>query len=191
MDTSCLQHDGVDGLGRGSPLFLVCSGRGLLPPVVEGVSGRMVGLSRMRAAPPPSRLEASPSTSALLLYGVDGCHPWYLQPQSLGWTPSPLAAHSVMMSRLVFGDRVSSLCSFQMQPEPLGGDASAQAAVEKLREENRLLKQKVAHVSACSVSSGERALVPGRGGPWGAWGSPPPSGHFVDTQGPQKPDRFA
>uniref|UniRef100_G1PCH1 TNFAIP3-interacting protein 2 n=2 Tax=Myotis lucifugus TaxID=59463 RepID=G1PCH1_MYOLU len=33
-----------------------------------------------------------------------------------------------------------------VQPEPAGRDASVQAAVEKLQEENRLLKQKVTHV---------------------------------------------
>lgn len=36
-----------------------------------------------------------------------------------------------------------------MQPHCPGKDASVQVAVEKLQEENRLLKQKVTHVSVC------------------------------------------
>lgn len=36
---------------------------------------------------------------------------------------------------------------FLAQPECVDGDASVHAVVEKLREENRVLRQKVTHVS--------------------------------------------
>lgn len=55
----------------------------------------------------------------------------------LGLAPSPLLRVTDTP-----GDRVLSL-----QPEHAGRDASVQAAVEKLQEENRLLKHQVTHVS--------------------------------------------
>ena len=50
---------------------------------------------------------------------------------------------------VTFGDTVSALCPFLMQPACADGDGSVHTVVEKLREENRLLKQKVTHVSVC------------------------------------------
>lgn len=67
-------------------------------------------------------------------------------PQSgvgLGLAPSPLLH---VTARLV-----TSPLRVPVQPEQAGRDASVQAAVQKLQEENRLLKQKLTHVSAGCV----------------------------------------
>lgn len=60
------------------------------------------------------------------------------------WLPTLL-----LHTTVTFGDTVSALRSFLMQPACADGDGSVHAVVEKLREENRLLKQKVTHVSVC------------------------------------------
>ena len=65
-----------------------------------------------------------------------------LWPQPLGLAFSPLAVC----------DRVSSLCPFLMQSEHTDGHTSVQSVIEKLQEENRLLKQKVTHVSVFHIS---------------------------------------
>lgn len=179
VDPQCLWLDGFDALGGGSPLFPVCSG--MRPPAPCGGGAlRQGGWAWAGGCPHPAQ--------APLTTGGESSHLCFASLWS-GWLPPLVPATSVsgfgsLPSDVTFGDLVSSLCPFHMQPEPLGGDASAQATVEKLQEENRQLKQKVTHVSAYSVSSGARALVPGRGGPWGAWGWPPPSVHFVDAQAP-------
>lgn len=60
------------------------------------------------------------------------------------WLPT-LLPHTTV----TFGDTVSALRPFLMQPARADGDGSVHAVVAKLQEENRLLKQKVTHVSVC------------------------------------------
>lgn len=79
----------------------------------------------------------------------------------------------------------ASLCPFLMQPERTGGDTCVQDVIEKLQEENRLLRQKVTHVSICHISCKKNlplgtAEVFGLGGSCPPWcsGVVSPSGHF-------------
>lgn len=73
------------------------------------------------------------------------------------------------------------------EPDYPGKDASVQVAVEKLQEENRLLQQKVTHVSV-RHSVGKKSLM-NSGSMLRA--RPRPQATLVDTHGPQKPDLFA
>lgn len=53
--------------------------------------------------------------------------------------------------------------------------------MEKLQEENRLLKQKLTHVSAATVSLRAAGEGPGR-----AWGRLRPQATLADTHGPER-----
>ena len=93
-----------------------------------------------QAPQPPPRLPTS------LLYSSPKC------------TPAPSVA-SVSRSSFLPSCCVCHVqqhgvfpCPFLLQPECTGGAASVQAVIEKLREENRLLRQKLIHVSVCPVS---------------------------------------
>lgn len=101
-----------------------------------------------------------------------GDHRW---PQSAGLASSLLAAC------VMFSDTGSSLCPFLLQPERTGGAASVQAVIEKLREENRLLRQKVTHVSTCLISFNRR----GGSYPLAAQGLCPPQATWADTKSPE------
>lgn len=98
------------------------------------------------------------------------------------WLP-PFLLHMTVTC----GDPLSSPCPFLMQPDCPGKDASVQVAVEKLQEENRLLQQKVTHVSV-RHSVGKKSLM-NSGSMLRA--RPCPQATLVDTHGPQKPDLFA
>lgn len=98
------------------------------------------GLGRMRTG--------SPAPNCLCFASPLNDQPLPPAPVTSAWLP-PFLLHVTVTC----GDPV--FCLFLMQPDCPGRDASVQVAVEKLQEENRLLKQKVTHVSV-RHSSGKK-----------------------------------